>query len=150
MTENKLIFKDYNETYFDECLVLFDKNCPAYFAPDEREDYIEFLKSKSKVYKIGFIKHQVVAVFGFDIDLQTKRARITWIMTCPSMHAKGLGSEMMLYAKKMAIAHQIIIIDIAASHLSAPFFKKFGAKAIGEIKDGWGLNIDRIDMELLL
>ena len=57
---------------------------------------------------------------------------------------------MMNYAKKMAVDHNVNVIDIAASHLSAPFFAKFGAMIIKEIKDGWGLNMHRIDMELLL
>ncbi|CCQ10838.1 hypothetical protein PALB_17120 [Pseudoalteromonas luteoviolacea B = ATCC 29581] len=42
------------------------------------------------------------------------------------------------------------VIDIAASHLSAPFFEKFGEKTIKEITDGWGLDMHRVDMELLL
>ena len=40
---------------------------------------------------------------------------------------------MMSYAKKMAKDSDMKVIDIAASHLSAPFFEKFGAKTIIEI-----------------
>ena len=57
---------------------------------------------------------------------------------------------MVSYAKKMAKDSNMKVIDIAASHLSAPFFEKFGAKTIKEITDGWGLDMHRVDMELLL
>ena len=150
MHDNQLIFKDYSKSYFNECLSLFDKNCPQYFATNERNDYINFLETPSKNYKVGFVAKAVTAVFGFDIDTINERARITWIMTDPSAHSKGLGTEMIHYAKKMAREHKLKIIDIAASHLSAPFFAKFGAITTREIKDGWGVNMHRIDMELPL
>lgn len=57
---------------------------------------------------------------------------------------------MMSLAKKMAKKINMQIIDIAASHLSAPFFATFGAKKVAEIKHGWGLDMHRIDMELPL
>lgn len=91
-----------------------------------------------------------MAVFGLDIDPKINRARITWIMTSPRVQANGIGTAMMSYAKKMAKDSNIKVIDIAASRLSAPFFEKFGAKTIKEITDGWGLDMHRVDMELLL
>ena len=42
------------------------------------------------------------------------------------------------------------LIEIAASHKSAPFFAKFGATVTAHTVDGWGNGMDRIDMELLL
>jgi len=150
MIDNKLIFNDYSNFYFDECLALFDKNCPEFFATNERLDYVEFLKKQPETYKVGLIEGKTVAVFGLDIEPKHGRARITWIMTCPSMQAKGLGSQMMSYAKAMAKDNKLNVINIAASHLSAPFFEKFGANKIRAIKDGWGLNMDRVDMELPL
>ncbi|WP_408003019.1 GNAT family N-acetyltransferase [Pseudoalteromonas sp. P1-26] len=54
-------------------------------------------------------------------------------MTSPRVQANGIGTAMMSYAKKMAKDSDMKVIDIAASHLSAPFFEKFGAKTILEI-----------------
>ena len=102
------------------------------------------------MYKIGLLQGAAVAVFGLDIESKLNHARITWIMTCPSMQGKGIGSEMMSYAKKMAKDEKVDVIDIAASHLSAPFFERFGAKIIRQINNGWGLNMHRVDMELHL
>jgi GNAT superfamily N-acetyltransferase len=150
MTDNNLIFCDYNNAYFEKCIKIFDLNCPKYFAINERQDYIEFLQNSPESYKVGFINEEAVAVFGLDIAPETNHARITWIITSPSVQAKGIGTDMMSLAKKMAKNINIEVIDIAASHLSAPFFAKFGAKKVAEIKNGWGLDMHRVDMELPL
>ena len=43
MTDNNLIFNSYSDAHLDECLTLFDKNCPKFFATNERQDYDDFL-----------------------------------------------------------------------------------------------------------
>ena len=50
------------------------------------------------------------------------------------------------HAKRLNIPQ----IKIAASHLSAPFFAKYGAVELNHIPDGWGEDMHRIDMELNL
>ncbi len=46
MTENNLIFCDYSNSHLEDCLKLFDQNCPKYFATNERQDYIAFLQKQ--------------------------------------------------------------------------------------------------------
>lgn len=48
MTENNLIFCAYSNSYLEDCLKLFDQNCPKYFATNERQDYIAFLQKKAQ------------------------------------------------------------------------------------------------------
>lgn len=54
----------------------------------------------------------------------------------------------MSYVKQYALDIESVGIDIAASYLSASFFKKFGAIETNYIKDGWGANMHRVDMEV--
>ena len=56
----------------------------------------------------------------------------------------------MCCVKELAEVKGVVAIDIAASHLSAPSFGKYGAKALRTIRNGWGSNMHRIDMELVL
>ena len=37
-------FRAYQPADREACLALFDENCPAFFAPNEREDYEAFLR----------------------------------------------------------------------------------------------------------
>ena len=77
MTDNNLIFNSYSDAHLDECLTLFDKNCPKFFATNERQDYDDFLQKESKVYKVALIEGKIVAAFGLDINTNSSRARIT-------------------------------------------------------------------------
>ncbi len=150
MESEELIFENYDASYFADCLDLFDLNCPSYFAPNERNDYVSFLRSHPGCYKLGLSQGKLVAAFGVDIEDQFGRARITWIMVCPNSKGRGVGAKMMHYAKKILEGKNVDVIDIAASHLSEPFFSKFGAIRVGFQSDGWGKGIHRVDMELHL
>jgi len=57
---------------------------------------------------------------------------------------------MMKFVKEFATQENLKVIDIAASHLSSPFFSKFGAITKNTIKDGWGIGMHRVDMELVI
>lgn len=46
MAENNLIFCDYSNSHLEDCLTLFDQNCPKYFAIKERQDYIALLQKQ--------------------------------------------------------------------------------------------------------
>ncbi|NRA62047.1 MAG: hypothetical protein HRU25_14330 [Psychrobium sp.] len=59
-------------------------------------------------------------MFGFNMQ-QYARGSITWIMVSPHVKALALGREMMTYAKNLAIEKNLNVVDIAESHLSAPF-----------------------------
>ena len=56
MTDNNLLFNNYSDAHLDECLTLFDKNCPKCFATNERQDYVDFLQKELKAYKVALIE----------------------------------------------------------------------------------------------
>ena len=143
-------FQEYAEWHFDACLELFDENCPAYFAENEKEDYKGFLKGAPHSYFIGVVNRKVVSAFGLGFDSNSDRGRLSWILVSPQCKGHGIGVMMMDFVKRMAIENGVSTIDIAASHLSARFFAKFGAEKLQEIADGWGLGMHRVDMELFL
>ena len=141
---------NYDEFYFHSCLKLFDENCPSYFAENEKEDYIDFLKGNTSGYFVAAIGPSIVSAFGLITKPDSVRGRLSWVMVSPESKGNGLGAKMMSFVKNAAIEKELFAIDIAASHLSAPFFKKFGAKRLKETTDGWGQGMHRIDMELKL
>jgi GNAT superfamily N-acetyltransferase len=143
-------FEDYQSGCFDQCMGLFDKNCPTFFAENEREDYAGYLQNLAGSYKVIFDEGKLIAAFGLGVDKDSNRARVTWIMVCPDSKGQGVGAKMMAFAKQYAIDHQLKWLDIAASHLSAPFFEKFGAVPLNYIENGWGPDMHRVDMALSL
>ena len=147
-------FVRYSDCYFDQCLELFSQNCPEYFAINERSDYIQFLRKPPADYYVGLERDQLVSAFGLTFEASSTRAdnsaRLSWILVSANFKGIGVGTKMMEYAMQLAHDKKISYLDIAASHLSAPFFARYGAQVVSEIDNGWGLGMHRVDMRLTL
>jgi len=138
----------YDGRYFDDCLAIFDANCPKYFAENERSDYQEFLEAGSINYFVGILESAVVSAFGLTSNTKKNMGRLSWILVSPEFKDHGIGNRMMNFVINLANKRKLSNIKISASHLSAPFFKKYDAKEIKRIENGWGSGMHRIDMEL--
>jgi GNAT superfamily N-acetyltransferase len=142
-------FRPYTSLDQQACLVLFDANCPQYFAPNERGDYAAFLDHAPQSYEVALVASRVAGAYGLTID-HTGNHRLNWILLDPDVRGMGIGSTMMSRVAAQAKALGCKRIKIAASHLSAPFFVRFGAIIVAETEHGWGPGMHRHDMELSL
>lgn len=142
-------FRPYSRTDRKTCLAIFDANCPSYFAPNERADYIGFLDAMPEGYEVCEVAGHVVAGFGLIPD-DANDDRLVWIMLHPASQGSGIGSAIIRRVISHCRESGSGLIRIAASHKSAPFFARFGAQATAHAKDGWGPGMDRVDMELAL
>lgn len=142
-----LRFLPYGHDAHEECIALFDENCPAYFAPVERADYEAFLSAGPPGYTRCELDGETVAAFGLDAVGGPGRGRLAWIMVSTRSQGRGVGAAMMREVSTRAASQGIDTVAIAASHLSAPFFARYGATVIRETVDGWGPGMHRIDME---
>jgi GNAT superfamily N-acetyltransferase len=130
------------------CLALFDQNCPDFFAPNERADYEAFLDVHSDGYRIGQCDGRIIAAFGVMRTAVAGRCRLSWIMVARDVQGGGVGRVIMADVLRHATALGAQWLDIAASHKSAAFFARFGARERSRTEDGWGLGMHRVDMEL--
>ena len=131
------------------CRALFDRNCPAYFAPNERADFADYLAMSGHNYRVCERDGAVMAAFGVVMHAPG-RARLNWIMVDPEAHGGGIGAAILAEAREQARRAGAEAIDIAASHLSAPFFARFGAQQTRHVEHGWGPDMHRVDMVLEL
>lgn len=129
------------------CLALFDQNCPEFFDPGERADYLEFLESSPAGYELCLQGGQVVGAFGV-CDREAGGVALRWILIASAAQGQGVGTAMMAWARESCRARGARVLHIAASQKSAPFFARFGARAVKSIPQGWGPTLDRIEMEL--
>lgn len=131
------------------CLAMFDANCPDFFAPNERADFVTFLDEEGEGYRVCLDEAgQVAAGFGVYGRGESGRVSLNWILVDPTRQGGGWGRGIMDRTLELARAARAGTIDIAASHRSAPFFARFGAVETGRIADGWGPGMHRVDMEL--
>ena len=75
MNKSKLEFRNYKVSNYEECLELFEANCPAYFAVEEREDYREFLKSMNDQYFLGYVNGSLICCFHLLEEEERKEGR---------------------------------------------------------------------------
>ncbi len=142
-------FRGYSSADEEACLQVFDANCPTFFAPNERSDYVAFLEGNSAGYEVCELDGCVVGAFGL-LEADQSRISLCWIMLDPHSQGAGIGSEIMRRVISKAKASRFPAISISASQKSAPFFARFGAIAQSTTEDGWGPGLDRVDMELTL
>ncbi|TQV74255.1 GNAT family N-acetyltransferase [Exilibacterium tricleocarpae] len=145
--KTEVTFRPYSPDWKECCLSVFDENCPKFFAPGERLDYEQFLDQEPPGYELCLSDGRVAGAFGLLVS-DAGSCRLNWILLSPTAQGMGIGSLLMRRAMESARADGLACISIAASHLSRGFFSKHGAVAIGEIKDGWGPGMHRVDMEL--
>jgi GNAT superfamily N-acetyltransferase len=142
-----IAFRPYSESDKQACIDIFDANCPEYFAPNERQDYEEFLESAPQDYEVCEGDGRVLGAFGvFDHGENDKI--LNWILLDPNTQGRGVGSKIMERVMRQVRTSGATTMRIAASHKSAPFFAKFGATIVSTTKDGWGPDMNRIDMLL--
>jgi GNAT superfamily N-acetyltransferase len=144
---SEVAFRPYSRGDREICLGLFDANCPEFFAPNERADYLRFLESSPSGYELCLVNSEVAGAFGLIGD-GTSRRRLNWIMLNPKFQGLGAGRAIMERVAALASADGIQVVDIAASQKSAPFFARFGAVTLKVIDNGWGSGMHRVDMEL--
>ena len=147
-----LRFRGYRAADRDGCLALFDANCPSAFAPNERAEYEAFLDDAAGAYEVCVMDDEIVGAFGLGGD---PALRLRWIMVHPQRQGLGIGTRVMGRVREAAgeaardaAQPDHASVHIAASHRSAPFFARFGARVVGETPDGWGPGMHRIDMVL--
>jgi len=140
-------FRSFRAPDTTACLAIFDRNCPAFFAPEECVDYAAFLAGAPATYEVCLSGGCIVGAFGLT-PVEAGSARLNWILLDPAAKGTGVGAAMMQRAIGLARGAGATHIHIAASHLSEAFFAKFGARTLTRQEDGWGPGIHRHDMVL--
>jgi N-acetylglutamate synthase-like GNAT family acetyltransferase len=143
----KPMFRVYEPTDRAKCLRLFDENCPEFFAPNEREDYSDFLAHDSKDYVVVSSEEKILAAYGLH-PLAGNAAALHWILLSRSLQGQGLGSLIMSRVLSQMRDSDRSPLYISASHKSAPFFSRFGAIEISREPDGWGPGMHRVEMRI--
>jgi GNAT superfamily N-acetyltransferase len=145
---SELGFRRYQPADRDACVALFDANCPAFFAANERADYVNFLSTAAGSYELCLIDQQVAGAYGLAPHSSGGLA-LRWIVLSPQVHGHGLGTRIMIRVLETLRARQVPQLHIAASHKSAPFFARFGAQELATIVNGWAPAMHRVDMLLV-
>ena len=147
MNNNQLEFKDYSMESFNDCIELFDLNCPEFFASIEKNDYIEFLNQTKEGYVT--IHHDSILIGAYGVHkTSSESASQSWTLIHPKYQNQGIGRLIMERVFSYLESNQLDNLFLSTSQQTEAFFMKFGARRIDFIENGWGEGLHRIEMKI--
>lgn len=143
--------RPYTENDFNSLLTLLRLDTPQYFAPEEEQDYVEYLREKRDLYFVAEENSEIIGCGGINRSDDDKTAFIAWDMVHPAHHGKGIGA--------LLTKHRIDIIKstpgiekivVRTSQHVFKFYEKLGFTLTETTKDYWAPGFDMYYMEMAL
>ena len=123
----------------DQALIsLLKLNIPKYFAPEELEDFIEYLDHKIEDYFVFMENGVLLGAGGINYLYDKKEARISWDFVHPDSQGKGIGRQITQYRlKKIRMTPNIDTIVVRTSQFANQYYEKMGFSLNRIEKDYW-------------
>lgn len=138
----------YNHLDKETVLDLFDANCPAYFAPEEREDLNNYLDSELEDYFVVESEGRVVACGGINIQQDKNKGVLSWDMIHPDSQKKGIGKALVEHrVKHLKENRKVDRIGVRTAQFTHEFYAKCGFVLKEVVKDYWAPGYDLYDMD---
>ncbi|MEQ8245678.1 GNAT family N-acetyltransferase [Fulvivirga sp.] len=130
---------------------LLKLNIPDYFAPEELNDFEEYLENHLEYYYVVEDSYHIVGAGGINTTDRADTVRISWDFFHPESQGHGFGSELLNYRietiKKM---NTVKVIEVRTSQLAYKFYQKSGFELMEIKKDFWAAGFDLYQMRLLI
>jgi len=122
---------------------------PTYFAPNEAEDFVEYLTKHIEDYFVIVDEHLVVGCGGINYFPDKKLARLSWDMIHPNMQGKGLGEILVHFRIEHIKAHQLYdTIEVRTSQHAESFYRRFGFHTVKTAPNFWAKDLHLVQMKL--
>lgn len=131
------------------CLEIFDSNLDIFFDSSERDDFAQFLDSPDCEFFVFFRDKVIVACGGYYVSKENIGS-LCWGMVDRHLHKRKIGLEMTSLRIKKMSEKGVKKILMDTSQKSVGFYQKLGFEITEKIKNGYGKNLDRIDLKLEL
>lgn len=120
---------------------VFHSNVPRFFTVEEEAGLWDYL-SQGLPYFVGMAGATVYAAGGFAYNEPTPQlpepyVSLTWGMVHGNWHGRGLGRQLTAFRLQQAQGHYpALALYLETSHLTAPFYEKFGFHLLETLPDG--------------
>ncbi len=141
-------FRPYTAADRAACLVIFDSNVPASFAPDERAGFAAFLERGAARYLVLCdATGAVVGCGGFAVRADGRTAILRWGMVLAAHHRRGLGRQLTLARLRLAVADRAIaLVVLYTTGRTAGFYRRLGFRDTAVLADHYGPGLDQHTM----
>lgn len=148
-----MIIRDYHPSDHTQVIELLKLNTPAYFAPSEEKDLLDFLANHIDRYFVAEANGKIIACGGFNLADDGKIARISWDIVHPESQGIGIGSELTRFRlRKIREIESVETISVRTTQLVYLFYGGFGFETKEVIGDFWadGFDLYRMEREKVL
>ena len=127
---------------------IFRQNSPAYFSPQEEQDFITYLEKETEDYFVVEIDQAVVAAGGINYQDEDRLAFISWDLVLPSYQGQGIGRKLLehrlAWIKRKRPTYKIIV---RTSQFTEKFYEKCGFVIKERADNFWAPGYDLVSME---
>jgi GNAT superfamily N-acetyltransferase len=152
-------FRNYKPTDHKACLKLFDSNCPPFFDESERLLFDNWLLAfdtnevahaniNKSLYYVGELNEVIICCGGIYSLKEKNEVRLSWGMVLREYHQKGYGKTLLKYRLEEFNKHfSGFNLKLDTSQLTVGFYKQMNFRVTKIEKDGYGVGLDRYDMD---
>ena len=157
--------RNYQSTDKNQCLAVFQSNCPQYFDVAEYAMFEKWLDhqgnndveyssptyndAKLDVYLVLCNnQNEILGCGGYYVLKDESEARLAWGMIHHDFHGEGHGRKLFDFREKDIVSRfPNIKITLGTSQYTFPFYEKMGMKVVEIIPQGYGPDLDQVNME---
>lgn len=97
MNDNTVTIREYMPENKEAVMDLIRLNTPAYFAPEEEEDFSRYLDNERELYYVLLWDGKIVGCGGINLADHQTTGRISWDIFHPQYQGRSLGTRLMQY-----------------------------------------------------
>lgn len=122
---------------------------PAFFAPEEVDDFAAYLDQETEDYFVAELKGKVIGAGGINYGLDGETGIISWDFVHPDYRGHGVGSALLSHRLHILQATKgIRTVTVRTSQMAYQFYERHGF-CLREIqKDFWSEGYDMYFMTL--
>ena len=146
-----MLVRAYTPADREACLAIFDSNTPPFFAANERDEFAQFLDEEADPYFVVESDGNIVACGGYFLIPRTPAAIVTWTMVTRGEHRRGWG-RLLLQAifERLCREPRVQVVKLQTSQHASGFFERLGFTTHNIVEHGYGPDLHRYGMGLLL
>ena len=148
MNDNTVTIREYMPENKEAVMDLIRLNTPAYFAPEEEEDFSRYLDNERELYYVLLWDGKIVGCGGINLADHQTTGRISWDIFHPQYQGRSLGTRLMQYRiEKLESIGTVRKITVRTSQMAYRFYEKQGFELCEVRKDYWAEGFDMYRME---
>jgi N-acetylglutamate synthase-like GNAT family acetyltransferase len=131
-------------------MLLFDLNCPQYFAPEERTYLENYLDNELEDYFVVELGDRVVASGGINLQNEQTKGVLSWDMIHPDYQKRGIGRSLVEFRiRHLKERYHVQEIGVRTAQFTDQFYAKCGFELQEIVPDYWSPGYDLYDMKYI-